>query len=530
MIILWGSNAREAHPIMFQHMMRAVRRRDAKLVIVDPRRISGSEFATMHLPVRVGGDVALANAVAYVILEEGLENKEFIGRATEGFDAYRETVLRYRPEDVEKETGVAAADVRRLARMYATLDRAVLCWTLGITEHHNAVKNVHALINLGLLTGHVGRRGSGLAPLRGQNNVQGGGDMGALPNRLPGFQDITKPETRERAAKVWGAPVPEKVGKHQSAMFEAMAQGELKALYVVGENPLQSEANQKHVRGLLENLEFLLAQDIFLNPTGEMADVVLPATASWAEADGTVTNSERRVQRVRQAVKPPGEAQDDMWIVEELAMRMKAPGNWAHRSAEENWDELRKVSPMHGGMAYRRLEELGGLQWPCPTEDHPGTPFLHARLWESPVVGPRAPFVPADHESTAEETDAQYPFMLTTGRRLEDFNTGVQSRHYAAPRGHYERLDMCSEDMQRLGLSEGDLVEVSSRRGHVVVPVEESDKMHRGLVFLSLNHPDEVATNLLTLDATDPQSGTAEFKATAVRIERAKVAAEEGIR
>ncbi len=530
MIILWGSNAREAHPIMFQHMMRAVRRRGAKLVIVDPRRISGSEFASLYLPVRVGGDIALANAVGHVIVEEGLANSEFISRATEGFEAYRETVRRYRPEDVEEWTGVPAEDVRRLARMYAKADRAVLCWTLGITEHHNAVKNVHALINLGLLTGHIGKLGSGLAPLRGQNNVQGGGDMGALPNRLPGFQDLTKPEVRERAAKVWGAPVPEKLGQHQSAMFESMAKGDLRALYIIGENPLQSEANQRHVRGLLENLDFMLVQDIFLNRTGEMADVVLPATASWAEADGTVTNSERRVQRLRKAVEPPGEARDDLWIVEELALRMQAPGNWAHRSAEENWDELRKVSPMHGGMSYKRLEELGGLQWPCPTEDHPGTLFLHARLWENPVVGPRAPFVSADHEPTAEQTDAQFPFMLTTGRRLEDYNTGVQSRYYPAPRGHYERLDMCAEDMQRLGFSEGDMVEVSSRRGQVTVPVEESSKMHPGLVFLSLNHPDEVATNLLTLDAIDPQSGTAEFKATAVRIERARIAVEEGSR
>ncbi len=530
MIILWGSNAREAHPIMFQHMMRAVRRRGAKLVIVDPRRISGIEFASLHLPVRVGGDVALANAVGYVILEEGLENKEFIARATEHFEDYRAAVQRYRPEDVEEWTGVPAEDVRKLARMYAKADRAVLCWTLGITEHHNAVKNVHSLINLGLLTGHIGKPGSGLAPLRGQNNVQGGGDMGALPNRLPGFQDLTKPEVRERAAKVWGTPVPEKLGKHQSAMFDAMAKGEMHALYIVGENPAQSEANQKHVRGLLENLDFMLVQDIILNPTGELADVVLPATASWAEADGTVTNSERRVQRVRPALAPPGESRDDLWIVEELALRMKAPGNWAHRSAEENWDELRKVSPMHGGMSYRRLEELGGLQWPCPTEDHPGTPFLHGRLWENPVSGALAPFVAADHESTAEETDAEYPFMLTTGRRLEDYNTGVQTRYYKAPRGHYERLDMCAEDMRRLGLQQGDLVQVSSRRGQVLVPVEESSKVHPGLVFLSLNHPDQVATNLLTLDATDPQSGTAEFKATAVRIERAKEAVEEGIR
>ncbi len=519
LIILWGSNAREAHPVMFHHMMKAVRRRGAKLVVVDPRRISGTEFASMYLPVEVGSDVALANAVGHVILEEGLQNTEFIEAATEGFAAYRKTVEAYRPEDVEDMTGVDAQLVRQLARLYATSKRAILCWTLGITEHHNAVQNVHALINLGLLTGHVGRYGSGLAPLRGQNNVQGGGDMGALPNRLPGFQDLTNPEIRQRFSERWGVPVPEKVGKHQSAMFKAMADGEMRALYVIGENPVQSEANLHHVRSLFDGLDFLLVQDIFLTPTGERADVVLPATASWAEADGTVTSSERRVQRLRPALKPPGEARDDLWIVEELAIRMHTPG-WSHRSAEQTWDELRALSPIHAGMSYSRLEQLGGIQWPCPSEDHPGSPFLHGRLWERPVVGKRAPFVVADHEPTAERVDGEYPFMLTTGRRLAAYNTGVQSRHYAAPRGHYETLDMCSEDMERLGLADGDLCRVTSRRASVEVRVSRSRKMHPGLVFMSLNHPDEVATNLLTLDATDPVAGTAEFKATAVQVER----------
>lgn len=519
LIILWGSNAREAHPVMFHHMMKAVRRRGAKLVIVDPRRISGIEFASIYLPVHVGGDVALANAVGHVILEEGLENREFIDRATEGVAAYRERVQRYRPEDVEAMTGVDADTVRRLARLYATADRAIICWTLGITEHHNAVQNVHALINLALLTGKVGRYGCGLAPLRGQNNVQGGGDMGALPNRLPGFQDLTDPAARKRCEDVWGLPVPEKVGKHQTAMFKAMADGEIRALYIIGENPVQSEANLHHVRPLFEGLDFLVVQDIFLTPTGELADVVLPASASFAEADGTVTNSERRVQRLRPGLRPPGEAKDDLWIVEELAIRMGVP-SWSHRSAEETWNELRKVSPLHGGMSYQRLEELGGLQWPCPTDDHPGSPLLHARLWENPVVGKRAPFVVADHEPTAEQPDEEFPFLLTTGRRLADYNTGVQSRHYAAPHGHSERLEMCEQDMLRLGLAEGDLCRLSSRRGSVEVHVTESRKVRPGLLFMSLNHPDEVPTNVLTLDATDPVAGTAEFKATAVSVTR----------
>jgi len=519
LIILWGSNAREAHPVMFHHMMKAVRRRGAKLAIVDPRRISGIEFASLHLPVRIGSDVALANAVGHVILEEGLEDRSFIGRATEGFERYREVVQRYRPEDVEAVTGVDAASVRALARLYAGAERAILCWTLGITEHHNATENVHALINLALLTGKVGRYGSGLAPLRGQNNVQGGGDMGALPNRLPGFQDLTDPACRRRCEDVWGLKVPEKVGKHQTAMFHAMADGEIRALYVIGENPVQSEANLHHVRELFSGLDFLLVQDIFLTKTGELADVVLPATVSFAEAEGTVTNSERRVQRLRPALRPPGEARDDLWIVEELAQRMGVPG-WTHRPAREIWDELRRVSPMHVGMSYERLERLGGLQWPCPAEDHPGSPFLHGRLWEDPISGRRAPFVAAEHDPPVEQVDAEYGFLLTTGRRLPDYNTGVQSRHYLAPHGHREVLEMCREDMERLGLEQGDLCRVRSRRGEVEVEVAASRKLPPGLLFMSLNHPDEVATNLLTLDATDPVAGTAEFKATAVRVER----------
>lgn len=526
-LILWGSNAREAHPVMFHHMMHGVRRHGTKLVVVDPRRISGAEFATMHLPIRVGGDVALANAVAHVIIDEGLWNRAFIDRATEGIEAYRDLVSHYRPEDVEHLTGVAAADVRRLARLYATAGRAIICWTLGITEHHTAVENVHSLINLALLTGHVGRYGSGLAPLRGQNNVQGGADSGALPNKLPGFQDVTSDDARHRCENVWGGlPIPPTPGRHQSAMFEAMDRGEMRGMYVIGENPVASEANSHRVESLFAHLDFLVVQDIFLTRTGELADVVLPATASFAEAEGTFTSSERRVQLVRRAVKPPGEARDDLWIVEELARHLGAP--WEHRSARETWDELRKVSPMHAGMSYRRLEDLGGIQWPCPSEDHPGTPFLHARLWDDPVTGRRAPFVGFEYEPPVEVADEEYPLLLTTGRRLADYNTGVQSIYTPAPRGHREVLEMAEEDMRRMGLADGDVVRVSSRRGCVEVEASASERMLPGMVFLSLNHSDEVPTNVLTLDATDPRAGTAEFKAAAVRLERLTAREDKG--
>ena len=277
--------------------------------------------------------------------------------------------------------------IRETAHAFARADRAMICWTLGITEHHNAVDNVLSLINLALLCGHVGRFGSGLNPLRGQNNVQGGGDMGAIPNKLPGFQDIERDhEARGRFEQAWGTTIRPAYGWHLTQMFHGMERGELRTLYVIGENPAQSEADITQTRKLLAELDFLVVQDIVLTKTAEMADVVFPSAASWCEADGTVTNSERRVQRVRKALDPPGEARDDMWIIAELARRLGH--DWPEPVAEEVWDELRSLSPMHAGMSYARLEEHGGLQWPCPDEDHPGSPLLHERLWAEPRVGP----------------------------------------------------------------------------------------------------------------------------------------------
>ena len=394
----------------------------------------------------------------------------------------------------------------------------MICWTLGITEHHNAVDNVLALISLALLTGHVGKYGSGLNPLRGQNNVQGGGDMGALPDRLPGFQYVERDELRAPFERAWGAPIPAKRGWHLSGMFDAMERGELTALYVIGENPVQSEADQHRTRRLLEGLEFLVVQDIFLTATGEIADVVLPAAAGWAESEGTVTNSERRVQRVRRALEPPGEARDDLAIIFELARRLGH--DWGEPEAERVWNELRSLSPVHAGMSYARLEAEGGLQWPCYSEDHPGELFLHSRLWEDPVPGNRAPFVPVDHDPPVDRLDDEFPIRLTTGRRLDSYNTGVQSGGYPSPLRRGETLDISPEDAERYGLAEGERVRVVSRRGAVEVAVRIDETLRPGLTFMTLHFQDDVATNLLTIDATDPKSGTAEFKATAIRIEK----------
>jgi formate dehydrogenase major subunit len=517
LIVLWGSNARETHPIFFHHLLRGVRN-GARLYAVDPRRTSSAEWADVWLGLDVGSDIALANAIGREIIAAGLQDQAFIDRATSDYDAYKAKVESYTLDYAERETGVPAEAIRELAHAFATADKAMICWTLGITEHHNAVDNVVALIDLVLLTGHVGRWGSGVNPLRGQNNVQGGGDMGALPDRLPGFQHVENDELRAKFDELWGVTVPPKRGWHLSGMFDAMERGELQAVYVIGENPVQSEADQKRARHLLSTRDFMVVQDIFLTATAELADVVLPAAASWAESEGTVTNSERRVQRVRKALEPPGEARDDLWIIEEIARRMGADWGWA--TAEDVWNEVRTLSPVHAGMSYRRLEELGGLQWPCYDETHPGELFLHSRLWEDPVPGNRVPFQAVDHDPPVDKLSDEYPIRLTTGRRLDSYNTGVQTGGYTSPLRRGESLDISPEDAAGYGLADGERVRVVSRRGQVEAPIRIDESLRPGLTFMTLHFQDDVATNLLTIDATDPKSGTAEFKATAIRIEK----------
>ena len=523
LIILWGSNARETHPIFFHHVLRGVRN-GAKLIAVDPRRTSSAEWADVWLGIDVGSDIALANAMAREIIHAGLADREFIERATTGYEEFARTVEKYTLERAEKETGVPAKAIKEVALDYARSEMAMICWTLGITEHHNAVDNVVALINLALLTGKVGKYGSGLNPLRGQNNVQGGGDMGAVPARLPGFQDLEQPEIHEKFAKAWGgAQFPMKKGWHLSEMFEGMEHGRLSSLYLVGENPARSEADQTRAVRLLSGLDHLVVQDIFLTQTAELAHVVLPAAAGWAESEGTVTNSERRVQRVRRALEPPAGARDDIDIICDLARRLGF--DWGHPTAEEVWDECRSLSPMHAGMKYSRLDEMGGIQWPCPDESHPGTQFLHERLWKNPVEGPRAPFHAVEHDPPVDRLTEEFPIRLTTGRRLDSFNTGVQTGEYTSPLRRGEELLISHEDGEALGVADGECVRASSRRGSVEVNVRYDPSLRPGLAFMSLHFPDQVSTNVLTIDATDPKSGTAEFKASAIRIEKIPVPA-----
>jgi formate dehydrogenase major subunit len=493
-------------------------RKGARLYVVDPRRTSSAQWADRWLGLDVGSDIALANAVGREIIAAGLVNRKFVDNATSGFEEYQAAAEPYTLEEGERLSGVPRAQIRELAHEYARADRAQLCWTLGITEHHNAADNVLALINLALLTGHVGREGSGLNPLRGQNNVQGGGDMGAIPNKFAGFQEIEDAAVRARFEAAWGVTLPPRRGWHLTEMFEAMERRELRALYVIGENPAQSEADQRRALELLQGLEHLVVQDICLTATAQLADVVLPAAASWCESEGTVTSSERRVQRVRKALDPPGQARQDIDILAELARRLGR--DWGAPTAESVWDELRSLSPMHAGMSYARLEALGGIQWPCPDESHPGSRLLHERLWEEPARGPKAPFSPVAFAPPVDALSEEFPLRLTTGRRLDSYNTGVQTAGYASPLRRGESLELSPEDARRYGVEEGERVSVRSRRGAVVAPVRIDAGLRPGLAFMTLHFPDEVATNQLTIDATDPKSGTAEFKATAIRIER----------
>lgn len=520
-IVLWGSNAREAHPIYFHHVLQGVRN-GAKLFVVDPRRTASAEFADMWLGLNVGTDIALSNTIAREIIHAGLANKEFIEGSTTNFKTYAESVEPWTLEVGSKVTGVPADAIRELAHTYARAGSAQLCWTLGITEHHNGVDNVLSLINLALLCGHVGRTGAGLSPLRGQNNVQGGGDMGALPNKLPGFQDVEDDIAREKFNKKWNCTIPPKNGWNLTEMFAAMERKELRAVFVIGENPAQSEADGAHATHLLENLDFLVVQDIFMTKTAELADVVLPGSASWCESDGTVTNSERRVQRVRKAINSPGNAHDDIQIILDLAREMGH--DWQYSSSEEIWDELRSLSPMHAGMSYKRLAELGGIQWPCYSEDKLEPSFLHGRLWDKDPAkrGRLAPFSVVIDEPPVEATSPEFPLRLTTGRRLDSYNTGVQTRGFDSPLRFGETIDVSPEDAAKLAIRDAEIVRVSSLRGSLEVPVRIDKSLRPGLVFMTMHFPDQVNTNLITIDATDPKSGTAEFKAAAVKIERIK--------
>ena len=516
-LLVIGSNTTEAHPVLALRIKRAVRK-GATLVVADPRKIWLTKIATRHLQLRPGTDVWLLNAMMHVILEESLQNEAYIREFTDDFDAVREVVSRYTPEEAELVTGVPAEDIRATAREYARERHAGIFYTLGITEHACGVNNIWSLANLVLMTGHLGYESTGLNALRGQNNVQGLNDSGANPAYLPGYQAVDDPEIRRKFSDAWGFEVPETTGYRLDQMMSGLHDGRVRALYLIGENPAQTEPNAHHVEEGLAALEFLVSQDLFLNDaTKRFADVVLPAS-SFAEKDGTFTNTERRVNLVRAAVPPPGNARVDREIVIEVARRLGA--NWPdYPDAESVWNELADLAPNWYGIRYPRLEEQG-IQWPCTDLEHPGTPYLHAPRPARP--GGKGKFFPVEYQPPIEEPDSEYPLVLSTGRTLYHYNSATMTMRESGITDKQEEpfFEISAEDASNLGLAHGDAARLVSRRGTLEASAHVTDRVYPGLVWMAL-HFAEAKVNWLTHDVGDPLIGTPEFKVSAVRVERA---------
>jgi predicted molibdopterin-dependent oxidoreductase YjgC len=510
-----GSNTTEAHPVLALRIKKAVRK-GATLVVCDPRKIWLTKIAKRHLQLRPGSDVWLLNAMMHVILEEGLEDAEYIAEHTEDFDAVREVVAGYTPEEAEKVTGVPAEDIRTTAREYAAERHAAVFYTLGITEHACAVDNIWSLSNLVMMTGHLGYESTGLNALRGQNNVQGLNDSGANPSYLPGYQAVEDPEVRRKFTEAWGVEVPETPGYRLDQMMSGLHDGRVKALYLIGENPAQTEPNAHHVEEGLEQLEFMVAQDLFLNETTrDHADVVFPAS-SFAEKDGTFTNTERRVNRVRAAVPCPGNARVDRDIVVDLARALGA--EWPeYPDAESVWNELADLSPAWYGIRYDRLEE-NGIQWPCPELGHPGSPYLHAGRPARP--GGKAKFFPVEYQAPIEQPDSEYPFVLTTGRTLYHYNSATMTMREDGILDKQEEpfFELSAEDASNLGLADGAMARLVSRRASLEARAHVSERVYPGLVWMAL-HFTQAKVNWLTHDVGDPLIGTPEYKVSAVRVE-----------
>lgn len=511
-IFIIGSNTKESHPVIANRMIKAYRK-GAKIIVADPRRVPMVKFAEVFLRLKPGTDIALINGIAHVILKEGLQNEEFIREKTEGFEAWKKTIEEYTPERTEEITGVPKADIVRAARMYGGSRKAGIFYTMGITQHACGTDNVRALANLVTLTGNIGRESTGINPLRGQNNVQGASDAAALPNVYPGYQRVDLPEVRQKFEAAWGVSLPPKAGLTATEMMNAAAEGKLKAMYVMGENPVITDPNMHHTIKALKALDFLVVQDIFMTETAELADVVLPATCSF-EKDGTFTNTERRMQRVRKAVNPPGEARDDLSIIADVSKRV---GYEMQYSAEEILKEYGKLWPAIAGITYDRLEEKG-ISWPCPTVGHPGTEYLY----KDGFPKGRVPFSPVPYCPPAEVTDQAYPYILTTGRNLFQYHSGSMTRRVKQIEAHAGEayVEMNFDDGEKLGISTGDKIKVVSRRGEVEIKARLTSKVAPGIVFIPM-HYREAAANVITNDALDPVVKIPEFKVCAVKIEPA---------
>ena len=510
-----GSNTTETHPVLALRMKKAVRR-GSKLIVADPRRIDLVRFARLHLQQRPGTDIALINGLMHVLIEEGLYDRGFVEQHTEGFEDLRTIVAAYTPERAAEITGVPAEQIREAARLIGQAPSAGIYYTMGITQHACGTQNVMTLSNLALLTGNVGKRCAGINPLRGQSNVQGACDMGALPDVLTGYQRVNDEAVRAKFEAAWGVKLPAEPGLQHGAAIEAMGRGEVRALYVMGEVPHLTDVDLNHARRCLGKLDLIVVQDLFLTATAQAADVVLPA-AGWGEVDGTLTNTERRVQRVRAAVPPPGEARPDVEIICDLARRMGH--DMGDCTPARIWEEIASLTPSMAGLSYARLEERG-LQWPCPTPEHPGTEYLHTDLHTG---GKKGKFQASEHIPPAELPDQEYPLLLTTGRRLYHYHTGTRT-HTAQGMDEVlpeECVEISPADARRLGINESDLVRVKSRRGELTLPAAIVGRCPEGTVFMSF-HFASAPVNMLTHGALDPVAGIPEYKVCAVRLERAE--------
>jgi formate dehydrogenase alpha subunit len=519
--IITGSNTAETHPVIANFLKRAVRKNGAKLIVADPRQVEMVDFAHLWLQQNPGTDVALFQAMAHVVVKEGLYDEEFIAQRTEGFQEYVESLESYTPEWGEKVTGVPAQDIIEAARLYATADRAAIYWGMGISQSTHGTDNTISLTNLALMCGQVGKPGTGLNPLRGQNNVQGCSDSGGLPNVYTAYQLVNAPDVKEKFETVWGTALNERPGLTATEMIDGALHGAIRGLFIVGENPIISEPNEAHTRKALEQAEFLVCQDIFINETGAMADVILPAT-SFAEKDGTFTNTDRRVQRCRKAVEPVGQSWPDWRITSELGKRVEtllgvslsAGFDYAHPS--EIWEEMRRVTPDFWGITYERLDREGGVHWPCPELDHPGTPYLFADSF------PRGAgkFWEIDYGTESEQPDEEYPYNLSTGRVLYHWHGSTMTGRSRLEEIFPEAIcEIHPDDAEELEVKTGDWLEVASRRGSIKLRALVTGRSPRGTVFIPF-HFAEAAANKLTLDRVDKRAKIPDYKNTAVRIQK----------
>ena len=512
-IFVIGSNTTEAHPIVALRIKAAVEKHHARLIVADPRRIELARFAEIHLRQRCGTDALLLNAMMNVIVTENLHNQEFIAQRTENFDEFWQAVQACTPEVAQLGSGVPADDIRRAARAFATARRASIVYAMGITQHTTGTDNVKALANLAMLAGQIGRESTGVNPLRGQNNVQGACDVGGLPNVLPGYQRVDLPEVREKFARAWGAAIPAQPGLTVVEILNAALEGRIKALYCMGENPVLSDPNSNHTREALKHLDLLVVQDIFLTETAEYAHVVLPS-ASFAEKDGTFTNTERRVQRVRKAIEPPGQARADWEILCDLATRLGYPMHY--ESPAQIMDELAALTPVYAGISYPRLERES-LQWPCLDPTHLGTRFLHKDKFSRGL----GRFHATPFKEPVELPDADYPFILSTGRVLYHFHTATMTRRCNGLDELYPGGDIQvnPDDAKQLRIEHGEVIEVASRRGSVKAKALVTDRVPPGMVFMPF-HFREAPANVLTIDALDPIAKIPELKVCAVRVSK----------